>query len=394
VRTVTNGERRARLATRHRLAAHRVPTVEDAARSVVGLHATDPSTIYLSSWARTRNFRHADLDRALYVDRSLVKLLAMRRTLFVFPRETLPAALHGASARVATSEGARLVRDVERAGLAGDGAGWLEHTAGQVIAQLAPGTPMTTTELQRSVPELARTIQYGEGKPWGGSAAVGPRVLATLSARGDVVRGPSEGTWMTSRPAWTTMASWLGEAVTVLDQARATAELVKAWLRTFGPGTERDLQWWLGDTLASVRRALVEVGAVEVALADGGRGHLLADDVEPTEPVEPWSALLPALDPATMGWKERQWYLGEHGPLLFDTAGNGGTTAWWDGRIVGAWYQPDGGEVLVHLLEDVGREGREALDREADRLTSWLDGARPGARWPSPLVGELTRQAR
>ena len=43
----------------------------------------------------------ADLDRALYDDRSLVKHLAMRRTLFVFPRETLPVAQAGASDRVA-----------------------------------------------------------------------------------------------------------------------------------------------------------------------------------------------------------------------------------------------------------------------------------------------------
>ena len=38
----------------------------------------------------------ADVDRALYDDRTLVKHLAMRRTLFAFPREVLDAAQGGA----------------------------------------------------------------------------------------------------------------------------------------------------------------------------------------------------------------------------------------------------------------------------------------------------------
>ena len=111
-------ERRARLAERHRLApGRRAGDVVEAARSMVCLHGTDPATVYLSAWARVDGMTVADLDRALYVDRSLVKHLAMRRTLFVFPRETLAVAQAGASNRVADVERRRLIRDVERAGL-------------------------------------------------------------------------------------------------------------------------------------------------------------------------------------------------------------------------------------------------------------------------------------
>ena len=90
VRRIEVAERRARLARRHRLApGHRAGDVVEAARSMVCLHATDPATVYLSAWARVDGMTVADLERALYVDRSLVKHLAMRRTLFVFPRETM-----------------------------------------------------------------------------------------------------------------------------------------------------------------------------------------------------------------------------------------------------------------------------------------------------------------
>ena len=105
MRTIDVSERRARLARRHRLApGERAADVVEAARSIVCLHATDPASVHLSAWARVDGMTVADLERALYADRSLVKHLAMRRTLFAFPRETLSVAQAGASQRVAGAE--------------------------------------------------------------------------------------------------------------------------------------------------------------------------------------------------------------------------------------------------------------------------------------------------
>ena len=166
------------------------------------------------------------------------------------------------------------------------------------------------------------------------------------------------------------------------------AGLVERWLRAFGPGTVADIKWWLGSTVAALRKALAHLDAVEVDL-DGQTGFVLPDDLEATDPVEPWAALLPPLDPTTMGWFDRGWYLGPHKGQLFDTNGNAGPTAWWDGRIVGGWRQGDAGEVQLQLLEDVGKAGRRALEDEAARLTAWLDGTRVVARFPSPLSKTL-----
>ena len=133
-----------------------------------------------------------------------------------------------------------------------------------------------------------------------------------------------------------------------------------------------------------MRRALTGLNAVEVDL-DGSTGHLLPDDLEPTDPVEPWGALLPPLDPTTMGWFDRDWYLGPYKSQLFDTSGNAGPTAWWDGRIVGGWRQTDTGEVVLQMLEDIGSHGLRALQEEAARLTEWFGGTRVLTRFPSPL---------
>jgi hypothetical protein len=378
-------ERRARLARRHRLApGHRADDVVEAATSMVCLHGTDPASVYLSAWARVDGMTLADLDRALYADRSLVKHLAMRRTLFVFPREALAVAQAGASNRVAEGERRRLIRDVEKAGLHRDGEAWLAAASERVLKRLSDGREATSTELRREIPLLEGSITYGEGKSWGGQMPIGPRVLTTLSASGRVVRATNDGVWTISRPRWASMASWLGEEISSCTEAEGVAGLVERWLRAFGPGTALDIKWWLGSTVAAVRRALADLEAVEVDL-DGQVGYLLPDDLAPTDPVEPWAALLPPLDPTTMGWKERDWYLGAYKEQLFDTAGNAGPTVWWDGRLVGGWRQAETGDVVLQMLEDVGADGLRAIEREVARLTEWLGGVRALPRFPSPL---------
>lgn len=385
-RHVDDAERRARLARRHRLARdHRAASVEEAARSVVCLHATDPATVYLSAWVRTDGLEVADVDRALYADRSLVKQLAMRRTLFAFPRDVLPAALAGPSARVATAERKRLIKEVEGAGLHADGAAWLAAARDEVIAALGDGRQRTSSELRDELPILEGAVSYGEGTSWGGQVPVGPRVLTILSAEGHVVRGTNDGGWTVSRPRWAAMASWIGREVAPIDEEEGTTALVRDWLRAFGPGTTEDVKWWLGGTLTAVRRALVQLEAVEVDLDGGQTGWVLPDDVDEVEAVAPWAALLPSLDPTIMGWFARDWYLAPHREHVFDRNGNAGHTAWWDGRVVGGWRQAEDGTIELQLLEDVGAEGVAALESEAERLASWLAGTRTLPRYPSPL---------
>ena len=312
MRTIDAEERRARLARRHRLArGERAGDVVEAARSLVCLHGTDPATIYLSAWARVEAMTVADMDRALYRERSLVKHLAMRRTLFVFPRETMGDAQAGASHRVEGAERRRVVREVERVGLHADGEAWLAAACREVLAALPGGREARSAELRREIPLLEGSIAYGEGKSWGGNIPIGPRVLTVLSAAGRIVRATNDGPWYTSRPRWASMDDWLGERLAPPSEAEGVAGLVEGWLRAFGPGTAADLKWWLGSTVTAVRRALADVGA-----AGGGPGRAdrlpAARRPRSTPSREPWAALLPPLDPTTMGWYERDWYLGPH----------------------------------------------------------------------------------
>lgn len=393
---ISDQQRRTRLARRHALAPEaRADSVESATRAMTCLHATEPASVHLAAWARCGATR-GEVDRALYDDRSIVKQLAMRRTVFAFPRDLLPATWGSASARVAAQERARLVKDAERCGIAKDGRRWVTRTLGRVRAVLAEQGPLTTTELRAAVPALDRRITIGTpGSTWGGDFPIAPRVIGALAASGEVVRGENAGGWKASRPRWTLVSDWLADwlpgAPDPTTPEEGYAELVRRWLRTFGPGTETDIVWWLGSTKTAVRRALAEVGAVEVTTSEGP-AYLLPDDLDPDPDVEPWAALLPALDPTTMGWKQRGFYLGDHREKLFDTAGNGGPSAWWNGRIVGGWtHHPDSDEVVVVEAEPLDPAVRRALDAEAARLTTWLDGEQVNSVYLSPLGRSVAR---
>lgn len=350
------------------------------------LHATEAATVHLAVHARSEGLSADDVDAALYDSRDVVKQLAMRRTLFVFPRELLPAAWGSASARVAMAEGTRIAKAISAAGIAPDGAAWLEAARVATLRRLADG-PATVAELRADVPELAGMIGGETDKKWDRPVPVAPWVLTHLGLTGATVRGRNAAHWRLNKPRWSRSVDWLADVPAPLDEAAGYAALVSGWLRTFGPGTASDLQWWLGSTKTAVTRALADVQAVEVALEDGSAGWVLAEDLADTAPLAPWAALLPTLDPTVMGWKSRDFYLHpDHVRFLFDANGNAGTTAWWDGRVVGCWVQDPDGVVRLSLLEDVGTEGRTALDREAERLTEWLDGTVIGTVYASPQM--------
>jgi hypothetical protein len=382
VRRIDTGERRARLVVRHRLApSTRSTDPIEAASSLVALHSTDAATVFLSTWARTDGFETGRLEQALYDERTLVRMLGMRRTLWVVTAELAPVVDAACTRTVAARERARLEQLVAQSDLAGDPAGWIDRVAEAALDALGRRGEAFTSDLTRADPLLATKIRLGAGTRWEAEVSAGSRILPLLAAEGRIVRGRPRGGWTHGQYRW---ALTPGRDVE-LDTATAQAELLRRWLGAFGPATETDIRWWTGWTAREARAALAAVPHAVVDL-DGTSGHVLADDGEPTVPPEPSAALLPTLDPTTMGWKERDWYLGPHAAQLFDRNGNAGPTVWWDGRVVGGWSQRKDGEIVVRMLEDVGKEAEQAVAAETERLAAWLGAVRlaPGFLPPLP----------
>jgi hypothetical protein len=383
-------ERRARLGVRHHLAATTAAsTPAEAAAGVVALHATDPASVFLSVSARTAGIDVATIEGALYQQRALLRMLGMRRTMFVVPVELAPVLQAACATAVAAQQRRRYAQLLAKggAGDAGDPA-WLRKVEDAAARALAARGEATGAQLAADEPLLRTQVQMAEGKAYAAKQNITSWVLLLLAAEGRIVRGRPLGSWTSTQWRWSPVEAWLPDGIEDWPAPDARAELVRRWLAAFGPGTPADLRWWTGWTAAHVKQALTAVEAVEVDLGDT-TGLVLPDDLEPVAEPAPWVALLPALDPTPMGWSQRSWYLGPHAPALFDRSGNIGPTVWCDGRIIGGWAQRPGGEVAYRLLEDVGGQAGREVAAAADRLAGWLGPVRVTPRFRTPLEREL-----
>jgi hypothetical protein len=411
-RKVSVAMRRGRLVERHRLAAP-AQTVAEAAASLVALHATDPVTVYLSARARS-GCTAQDVDAALYAERNVVRMLGMRRTVFVVPAELAGVVQAACTDDVAKRMRRGLEKDLAGGGIGdGDPGSWLHSVEDGVLRALAArGGGAFGAQLGDDEPRLRTQLTYAPDKSYGGTANITSRVLILIAAEGRMIRGHRRGGWSSGQFEWWLPEAWLrrGEGAPAagaaapagdagagvpgdglaagLDPGAARAELARRWLTAFGPAPAADLQWWAGWTGAQTKAALTALPVTEVDL-DGQPGVVLEGDLDFPADAPPAAALLPALDPTPMGWQSRSWYLGPHAATLFDRTGNIGPTVWWAGRVVGGWAQRASGEVTCRLLEDVGADGAAAVAAEAAALEAWLGLARVTTRFRTPLEREL-----
>jgi hypothetical protein len=394
-------ERRRRLAVRHGLGPYRVSDrtgrpadPAQVARRLVALHATDPATVYLSVMARMAALvTPGAIEESLYDRRDLIRMLAMRRTVFVVPAESVPVVQVSTTDRVARDQRARLLKHLREGTAIADPEPWLADVERSVLRHLAQrGGTATATELSAAEPRLRTTLVMAAGKPYQATPTVTSRVLLVLAAQGKIVRGRPIGTWLSQQYRWVLAEHWLPDQADPISEAAARTELARQWLAAFGPAPLTDLKWWTGWTMAQVRQATAALGAVEVELGGSGSGIgvALPGDLGGTEDPGDWAALLPGLDSTVMGWAERSWFLGPHAMSLFDTNGNAGPTIWLNGQVVGGWAQRADGEIAVRLLQDVGAGGQALIAAEAERTGSWLAGVRVTPRFRTPTERELS----
>ena len=390
VRRLDVEERRARLGVRHRLARNPAGGPVEVARDVVALHATDPAAVHLSAAARMREPDVAAVERALYEDRSLIRMLGMRRTMFVVPDELAPAIQASCTDAIAVRERTRLVARLQEAGIADDAGAWLAEVEEATLAALRARGEAAAAELSADEPRLRTSVLMAAGKPYAARQNVSTWVLGQLSMDGRVVRGRPRGSWISSQYRWSPVERWLPGGMTEWDAEEAGAELVRRYLAAFGPAPVADIRWWTGWTARQTAAALARLATVEVDLGDGATAVVLADDLEPVVAPAPWVALLPLLDATPMGWRERGWFLGGHGPALFDRSGNIGPTVWC-GRPHRRGLGPAPRRRDRRPAAGGGRDGGRGRDRGGGGAPRRLAGAvRFTPRFRTPLERELS----
>lgn len=350
------------------------------------MHATEAATVYLSLLARCADATLASISDAMYQQRRLVRMMAMRRTLFVVAQEHVPTVHHAAALGVAAMMRRRMVQQLSTVPtdppIDTDVEDWLADVERGVEAAIARRGRAAADALSADETRLRTALLPTSDKSWDTRRTVTPQILAMMAAEGRLVRAAPRGAWTARQHLWESASQWWPGGIAEVPDA--DVRLVELYLRRFGPATVTDVQWWTGWTLGATRRALDRL-----ELADVGCGLVLADDTEPDEEAGEVAALLPALDSTAMGWKQRDWYLPEQWQPLYDRNGNIGPTIWWNGEIVGGWAVRRDGTVVSSVFVDRGRACTRAVADAVQRLHPRLEGASVSVSFPTPLEREL-----
>ena len=369
MRRMRTEERRARLGLRHRLAAEtRASDPLEAARSVVALHSSDPATVFLSVWARTGGFEVEDLEEELYERRSLVRMLAMRRTLWVVPRELVAVVDAACTRTVASRERRRLEGFVAASGASDDPGAWLDEVGDAALRAVEARGEAFTSDLSRDDPLLATKVKLGIGTRWESDVSVGSRILPLLAAEGRLVRGRPRTGWTNGQYRWTAGAAWLGEEPVRAGSERGAGRAPPPLACRVRPrdGDRHPLVDGLDGT-----RGAGGAGRRPARRRRARRGRpVTSSRTTSSRPAQRHRGSRSSRRSTRPRWAGRsaRWYLGPHERVLFDSNGNAGPTVWWDGRVVGGWSQRKDGEIVWELLEDVGAEAVSAVEAEAARL--------------------------
>jgi hypothetical protein len=262
---------------------------------------------------------------------------------------------------------------------------WLDEATDRIVGYLAAVGPAGTREIGLAMPELTVPVTVGKGTRQETTIAAHSRVLLIAALNGRLVRTTPQGSWTASNYAWDTAERWGLPDLTSGDPERGAAFLLMRVLDRFGPCTLEDLRWWTGWTLTTTRKALQNISATEVQLESGGTGWVPTGDIQAEGESASWVALLPGLDPTTMGWKERAWYLDpDIAAHVFDRNGNAGPTIWVDGKVAGGWAQKPDGEIVFDIQRKLSPKQMTMLDDAASQLVEFVGDTRFRVRFPSP----------
>lgn len=330
----------------------------DITRRLCGVQAQVASNAETAIMIRQRRPRRGELDHALRVDRTLVKIWSMRGTLHLLPRRlaaTCCAALASARwwERESYLRGFGITRAEQEAIL-------------ETIAEVLPGRVLTRGEVVEAILGRSGSAHLAESLRSGWGALLKPAAFLGL-----LCHGPANG----SRVTFTSPATWLPEWA-LPDPDEAGRELVRSFLHAHGPATAAVFGQWLFRNIkpglprrwfASVRDELAEIAV------DGSPQFVLADDLDDLIAMNATREvrLLGGFDQYVLA-ADRSLIPEQHKSKVSRTAGWISPVVVYGGRIAGVWELRDGREVVPELFEDVPAA---ALEREIDRILALLGRA-------------------
>jgi len=317
-------------------------TLVDAVQRRPGIYGPNPIA-YLSIMARRSTVNLGDLEEALINDRSLIRAGAFRGSMFLMATEDYPIYFRAFSDVLASSGMSRL-----------RSAGIDERT----LARYAKKLRESDMSMSKSSTELLDVIlPMREKRP---DADVERLLFRKLCDLGVLVRTTSKG-WKGNQYNFALLESWFdGLNLQSENPDSARLEVVRRYLRAYGPARFEDIVWWSGLAAPEVRRAVEHLGREVINFPVDGLGEGLValretiDAIRKSRFESGRILFLPLWDAFPLGWRDRTRVVDpQFAPWVYDPHGNTASVIVEDGRVIGLWQFRDGDNITLefHVFE-------------------------------------------
>jgi hypothetical protein len=347
--------------SRHHLNQSSIADVVSLCRNICGAQAQLTTAAHLQLWTRNHTVRRTEIESALWEKRTLVKTHLMRQTLHIIPTadfSTYIAALK--SCRVADA-----LRVMKRFKI-GDEEG---HSLTPLILDAVSRGPLNRAAITAAVrPKVSKRVQSWMAKVWS--------ITRIPVAEGLLCYGSGEG----NEIALIRTDQWFKPQKPVADDV-ARAELLRRYLRAYGPATIRDFAHWAGLPAPQVRPLREAVDQQVCDVSAGGRECLLLREDLPaitkSSSVEGSVRLLPHFDPYLLAHREKDHLLpSKYYKKVYRNQGWISPVVLLDGVIIAVWsYKPKGKtlQVIIEPLQKLTRAVRGSIEREAGELAAYFN---------------------
>jgi hypothetical protein len=326
-----------------------------------------------------RNVSQEQVGDAVAEEKSLLQTWCMRGSPYYFPTADAPVFTTGVLPP--TEEAMRhfipgVEQAVDRLGMS------LAETvelAGAEIGDVLSGRQLAISELGAEIasriapklPKRQRTIWEEEG-PYARGQPLGEGVvhfcIRILSLQRVVCFAPRAG----NKSPFVLVGEWLGHSIPDADPEVARAELLRRYLRSYGPSTRGNFAAWAGIHAGDAESWWNPVEDELTPVDFGGKSWILTEDLDSlrSAPMPRGVRLLPPHDPYTQSrdrettvdkkYHREVWKaVGERGAVL---AG---------GSIAGIWLPRKSGRKLTITVKAFGslrEQDKEALQNEAEQV--------------------------
>jgi hypothetical protein len=324
-------------------------------RDICGLHSTKLSTSYLSLFVRTQNFKKTDLERELYVNKTLGRIRGMRRTLFIQTKDMIPI-VHAATFK-------------------------LSEKTFEKYMEFHKVSIEEFNEFSNRIIEIlkARELSAAEIRKELNSKSNIPAIIQLMCSEGILIRGKPIKDWKDMRNKYAIFKKYFPTLnLNKVNEKDAVQYLVEKYVKAYGPVSENDISWWTGLPKLKIREALknIEHQLEKINISSiKGTYIILKSNIDQLQGIidddEQVINFLPELDPYPMGYKDRERYIDRKNyNKIFDRSGNITSSIIQDGVVIGVWdteEKPDP-TVKIYLFNSTKKDLLNELYSKAEKV--------------------------